>query len=79
RLEQLGRRALETVAHIHHERAQRARHRSDADARRHYDRAVEVYRRYVSAYPNHPSRYAIRYDLADALYWSGRWAEAAEV
>lgn len=79
RLEQLGRRALETVAHIHHERAQRARHRSDADARRHYDRAVEVYRRYVAAYPNHPSRYAIRYDLADALYWSGRWAEAAEV
>lgn len=84
RLDQLARRALETVGHIHHQRAQQLRHRADADrrasaeARREYARAIDAYRRYAEAHPNHPSTYAIRYDLADALYWSGRWTEAAE-
>ncbi len=46
-------------------------------ANRHYGVAAEEYQRYLDQYPDGLYAYAIRYDSAEALYWSGRHEEAA--
>ncbi|MEO0323139.1 MAG: tetratricopeptide repeat protein [Myxococcota bacterium] len=42
-----------------------------------YAIAAENYRRYLERYPNDPQAYDLRYNLADALYWSENYEEAA--
>ncbi len=47
-------------------------------AAREYALAAEGYRGYLERYPNDPDAYEIRYNLAEALYFGGRYREAAE-
>ncbi|MAQ19897.1 MAG: hypothetical protein CMN30_34470 [Sandaracinus sp.] len=42
-----------------------------------YGNAADAYRRYLERYPNSPNAYELHYNLADALYWSERYEEAA--
>ncbi len=42
-----------------------------------YAVAAKAYRGYLERYPNTPQAYELRYNLADALYWSGKYEEAA--
>ncbi|MAQ17505.1 MAG: hypothetical protein CMN30_22255 [Sandaracinus sp.] len=46
-------------------------------ANRHYGVAAAEYQKYLDRHPDGLHAYAIRYDRADALYWSGRYEEAA--
>lgn len=70
----------------HHREAQELRRRSvvEADpgalrrAQAAYERAVVVYRAMLDRAPDDPRAYELRHNLADALYWSGQWQEAAE-
>ncbi len=42
-----------------------------------YAIAAENYRAYLERYPNDPQAYDLRYNLADALYWSENYEESA--
>jgi len=42
-----------------------------------YGNAADAYRSYLDRYPNSPNAYELHYNLADALYWSERYEEAA--
>jgi len=42
-----------------------------------YGNAADAYRKYLERYPNSPNAYELHYNLADALYWSERYEEAA--
>jgi TolA-binding protein len=42
-----------------------------------YGNAADAYRQYLERYPNSPNAYELHYNLADALYWSERYEEAA--
>jgi len=85
RAEDLAQNALASAARIRHRRAQRLRQRATLDndaaaeqaAMSAYAVVVETYRRYLASYPNDRESYEISFDLADALYWSGRYPEAA--
>ena len=44
-----------------------------------YNAAATGYREYISNYPNSPNAYELQYNLADALFWSGQYEEAATV
>jgi len=83
RAEQIARSALASAARIHHRRAQRLRQRDHVDAggggqaAHEYGRAIDTYRAFLARYPAGPEAYEIAYDLADALFWSGRFEEAA--
>ncbi|MEZ4339356.1 MAG: hypothetical protein R3B82_22260 [Sandaracinaceae bacterium] len=82
----LARAALTSTARIRHRRAQRLRARAHVDgdaalaqvARDEYGRAIEAYRRYLAGHPDDEDAYEVAYDLADALYWSERYEEAAQ-
>lgn len=85
RADRLVRSALASTARIHHRRAQRLRERarvegsgSLASANAVYGVAVRTYRRFLVTYPDAEESYDLAFDLADALYWSGRWEEAAQ-
>lgn len=75
---------INTAVHYHQE-AQRQRQRcvSEQDvtlcqeAERTYQLAATAYRAYLDRYPNNPQAYELRYNLADALYWSNQYEEAA--
>lgn len=81
----LARAALTSAARIRHRRAQRLRERAvvdgdarlAAEARAEYGRAIDDYRRFLASHPRDEEAYAIAYDLADALFWSERFDEAA--
>lgn len=90
--EELAENALIATAIHEHTSAQRERRRSvelanagDAEAalqqfevaKQHYLRAAQAYRDYLRRYPNNPQAYELQYNLADALYWSGNYEEAA--
>lgn len=85
RADALARATLVSTARIRHRRAQRLRERSAVDgdaateraARAEYALAVEGYRSFLAHYPNGEGAYELGFDLADALFWSGRYAEAA--
>jgi tetratricopeptide (TPR) repeat protein len=65
--------AILAIAFTEHRRAQRLRALgNDRDARRAYDDAVRAYRAFLARFADHPRAYQAQYDLADALYWSGR-------
>ncbi|MGE0791572.1 MAG: tol-pal system YbgF family protein [Sandaracinaceae bacterium] len=72
---------------VRHHRAARAlrqravRSRDPAmleEANREYALAIEAYRAHLERHRNEPIAYELQYDLADALYWSERYEEAAD-
>lgn len=87
RAEQLAEGALINEAVRHHREAQRLRRDAVreqstellARALREYNLAADAYRGYLEAYPNSPNAYELQYNLADALFWSEQYEEAARV
>lgn len=47
-----------------------------ATGQREYGLAVQAYREFLRRHPACPIHYEIRFSLADALYWSGHYADA---
>ena len=78
--------ALRQKALVHNRLAQEAKAEAKrtgdskklAESRREYDIAIAAYRDYLAQYPNHREAYQMRYLLAEALYFSGKYLEAAE-
>lgn len=83
--EQLAENALIITAIHHHRRAQGLRQRCVEernvrlcrDAQGEYELAATAYRSYLERYPNNPQGYELHYNLADALYWSKSYEQAA--
>jgi tetratricopeptide (TPR) repeat protein len=83
--EDLAEDALIGTAINHHQRAQQLRRNcvenQDLDlctqAQAEYALAAKAYRGYVDHYPNNPQAYELQYNLADTLYWSQNYEEAA--
>ncbi|HET6340449.1 MAG TPA: tetratricopeptide repeat protein [Polyangiales bacterium] len=83
--EELAEDALINTAINHHQRAQQLRRtcveNQDLDlckqAQAEYQLAALAYRGYIQHYPNNPQAYELQYNLADALYWSENYEEAA--
>ncbi len=83
--EQLAENALIVTAVHHHSRAQRLRQqcveernvRLCRDSQREYALAAAAYRGYLERYPNNPQGYELHYNLADTLYWSKSYEQAA--
>ena len=83
--EQLAENALIVTAIYHHQQAQRLRQtcvqqrnvRLCRDAQEEYALAAVAYRDYLERYPNNPQGYELHYNLADALYWSKNYEQAA--
>ena len=83
--EQLAENALIVTAIHHHQLAQRLRQqcveernvRLCRDSTLEYDLAATAYRGYLERYPNNPQGYELHYNLADALYWSKSYEQAA--
>ncbi len=83
--EQLAENALIVTAVHHHQLAQRLRQqcveernvRLCRDSRLEYELAATAYRGYLERYPNNPQGYELHYNLADALYWSKNYEQAA--
>jgi TolA-binding protein len=83
--EQLSEDALIGAAVNHHQRAQQLRRQcvenQDLElcnqAQVQYGLAAKAYRGYIQRYPNNPQAYELQYNLADALYWSQSYEEAA--
>ncbi|MFO0693292.1 MAG: tetratricopeptide repeat protein [Polyangiales bacterium] len=77
--------ALIRVALDHHETAQRLRRQCVEEqnlalcqqASQEYTAAAQGYRLYLTRYPNNPQAYELQYNLADALFWSEQYEEAA--
>jgi tetratricopeptide (TPR) repeat protein len=83
--EQLAENALIVTAIYHHQAAQRLRQRCVqernvklcSDSQSEYGLAASAYRSYLERYPNNPQGYELHYNLADALYWSKNYEQAA--
>lgn len=83
--EQLAENALIRTAVHQHIQAQRLRGEciefediaKCLDAKAYYERAADGYRAYLIRYPNHLEAYELHLNLADALFWSERYEEAA--
>ena len=83
--EQLAENALIVTAIHHHQAAQRLRQRCVqernvklcSDSQSEYGLAANAYRSYLERYPNNPQGYELHYNLADALYWSKSYEQAA--
>ena len=83
--EKLAESALIVTAVHHHATAQRLRRQCVEDrnvvlcrrAQDQYGLAATAYRRYLEKYPNTPQSYELHYNLADALYWSENYEQAA--
>jgi tetratricopeptide (TPR) repeat protein len=43
-----------------------------------YNTAAGMYRRYIELYPNRPDAYELQYNLAECLFWSEQYEEAAQ-
>ena len=83
--EQLAENALIVTAIYHHQAAQRLRQRCVqernvklcSNSQSEYGLAATAYRSYLERYPNNPQGYELHYNLADALYWSKNYEQAA--
>lgn len=83
---QLARTALYDDAVGHHQTAQHLRQQALSEenpellrrAVEEYSLAAQGYRAYLEQYPNDPDAYEIGYNLAEAMYFSGNYREAAE-
>jgi len=86
RAEQLAEEALINMALVNHQRAQSLRRQCVeqqdpslcTQAQEQYRLAALAYRNYIKRYPNSPQAYELNYNLADALYWSESYEEAAK-
>ena len=86
RAEELAEDALIGAAINHHQRAQQLRRtcveQQDLDlctqAQGEYALAAKAYRGYIERYPNNPQAYELQYNLADTLFWSQSYEEAAK-
>jgi cellulose synthase operon protein C len=84
--EELAEEALIGAAINHHQRAQGLRRtcveQQDLDlckqAQEEYRLASSAYRGYIDRYPNNPQAYELQYNLADTLYWSENYEDAAK-
>lgn len=87
RAEELAEGSLINDAIRHHREAQNLRQEAIREqseaildrALREYQLASEAYRAYLENYPNSPNAYELQYNLADALFWSEQYEEAARV
>lgn len=87
RAEELAEGALISEATRHHQEAQRLRREAIEEqnvakldmALAEYNLAAAAYRGYLDAYPNSPNAYELQYNLADALFWSEQYEEAARM
>ncbi|MCA9582535.1 MAG: tetratricopeptide repeat protein, partial [Myxococcales bacterium] len=85
RAEELAEGSLINSALYYHQQAQQLRRRCVEEqdiglcdaAQENYALAAQAYRGYLNRYPNNPEAYELRYNLADALYWSEAYEEAA--
>ena len=85
RAEQLAENALIGTAVHYHQEAQRQRRQCVEQqdpalcraSQENYGLAARGYREYLRRYPNNPQAYELRYNLADALYWSEDYEQAA--
>jgi TolA-binding protein len=85
RAEELAESALINSALYYHQQAQELRRRCVAEqnialcneAQDNYKLAGKAYRGYLDRYPNNPEAYELRYNLADSLYWSENYDQAA--
>lgn len=85
RAEELAEDALINTAVVHHQRAQSLRRRCVevqepalcTQSQEEYGFAALAYRGYITHYPNNPQAYELNYNLADALYWSEDYEQAA--
>ena len=83
--EQLAEEAVVSAAVYHHQEAQRLRKLGVQDqdpeligrAQQEYGLAAQGYRAYIQTYPNRPEAYELQYNLADALFWSENYDDAA--
>jgi cellulose synthase operon protein C len=83
--EKLAEEVLIATAIVYHQRAQNLRRQcvenKDVNlctlAQESYGLAAKTYREYIRRYPNNPQAYELQYNLADALYWSQNYEEAA--
>jgi TolA-binding protein len=83
--EDLAEDALITDAINHHQRAQQLRRTCVeqqaldlcTQAQAEYAFAAKAYRGYIQRYPNNPQAYELQYNLADTLYWSQNYEDAA--
>lgn len=64
------------VRHHRHASELRAAGRDD-EATSEYGVAVDSYSRFLAAHPDAPEAYDVAYNRAEALFWSGRYEEAA--
>lgn len=84
--EELAETALIDTAVHHHRTAQNLRREGlagqDAELLRRavseYNLAAAAYREYIRRYPNNPNAYELNFNLADALFYSGQYAEAGQ-
>lgn len=85
RAEELAEGSLIGSAVYHHTNAQKLRWEGVQNedpakiirAQQQYALAAKAYRAYLKRYPNNPQAYELRYNLADALFWSDNFDQAA--
>ncbi|MEE9385607.1 MAG: tetratricopeptide repeat protein [Nannocystaceae bacterium] len=70
--------ALVATAVDHHAQAQKFRAENDPRASGEYKVAAGAYEAFLERFPDAPSAYEYRYQLAESLYYSGQFAPAAE-
>ncbi len=84
--QQLADNALIGTAVHYHQQAQSERHRCVerrdvalcTQARATYNLAAAAYEGYLEAHRDNPDSYEVQFNLADAMYWSERYEEAAQ-
>jgi TolA-binding protein len=75
--ERLSRDAVRTAALDEHQRARALRLRADPAASMAYGSAAEMYRAYIERFSDSEDGDELSFNRADALFWQGRYAEAA--
>ncbi len=70
--------ALVATAVEHHALAQKLREQGDPKATAMYRKAARAYGEYLDRYPDSPNAYRYRYDLAESLFYSEQYLEAAD-
>ena len=87
RVQEMAKEALSNAALLHHQQAQalKAQAKAAGDpevmqfALEEYALAADAYRKYLTQNPDVADAYDLMYQLADALFWSGRYLEAKNV
>ncbi|MBN2527284.1 MAG: tetratricopeptide repeat protein [Deltaproteobacteria bacterium] len=86
KVEDMAKEALSNAALLHHQQAQALKSQAKAAgddevmqfALEEYGLAADAYRKYLEQNPDVADAYDLMYQLADALFWSGQYAQARE-